>query len=84
MRKEIDCGRPTMRKPGRKPYGYRVKEREIIERIVRKRRPRKGGLVVRYRQIAQELNDEGYHHKEHKDPKEYGLKTCSGSNHGGT
>ena len=49
-----------MKKPGRKTYGYRAKEREIIERIVRKRRPRKGGLVVSYRQIAQELNDEGY------------------------
>jgi site-specific recombinase XerD len=49
-----------MRKPGRKSYGYKAKERELIERIVRKRRPRKGGLVVSYRQIAQELNDEGY------------------------
>ena len=49
-----------MRKPGRKTYGYRAKEREIIERIVRKRRPRKGGLVASYCQIAQELNDEGY------------------------
>jgi site-specific recombinase XerD len=49
-----------MKKPGRKAYGYRAKEREIIERIVRKRRPRKGGLVVSYCQIAQELNDEGY------------------------
>lgn len=49
-----------MKKPGRKVYGYKAKEREIIERIVRKRRPRKGGLVVSYRQIAQELNDEGY------------------------
>ena len=49
-----------MRKTGRKAYGYRAKEREIIERIVRKRRPRKGGLVVSYCQIAQELNDEGY------------------------
>lgn len=44
---------------GRKRYGYRAKEREMIERIVRKRRPRKGGLVVSYRQIARELNDEG-------------------------
>jgi len=49
-----------MKKPGRKTYGYRAKEREIIDRIVRKRRPRKGGLVVSYCQIAQELNDEGY------------------------
>ena len=49
-----------MRKPGRKAYGYRAKEREMIDRIVRKRRPRKGGLVVSYCQIAQELNDEGY------------------------
>ncbi len=49
-----------MRKSGRKAYGYRTKEREIIERIVRKRRPRKGGLVVSYSHIAQELNDEGY------------------------
>jgi len=49
-----------MRKTGRKVYGYRAKEREIIDRIIRKRRPRKGGLVVSYCQIAQELNDEGY------------------------
>ena len=49
-----------MRKPGRKPYGYKAKEREMIERIARKPRPRKGGLVVSYHQIAQELNDEGY------------------------
>ncbi|MFC1603869.1 hypothetical protein ACFL5F_02475 [Planctomycetota bacterium] len=47
-----------MRKPGRKAYGYKAKEREIIDRIARKRRPRKGGLVVSYRQIARELNDE--------------------------
>ena len=49
-----------MRKPGRKAYGYRAKEREMIEQIVRKRRPRKGGLVVSYCRIARELNDEGY------------------------
>jgi len=49
-----------MRKPGRKGYGYRAKEREMIELVVRKRRPRKGGLIVSYRQITQELNDEGY------------------------
>jgi len=41
-----------MRKPGRKTYGYKAKEREIIERIVRKRRTRKGGLVVSYCQIG--------------------------------
>ena len=44
---------------GRKRYRYRAKEREMIERIVRKRRPRKGRLVVSYRQIGRELNDEG-------------------------
>ena len=49
-----------MKKSGRKVYGYSAKEREIIDRIACKRRPRKGGLVVSYRQIAQELNDEGY------------------------
>jgi len=32
----------------------------MIQRIARKRRPRKGGLVVTYLQIAQEFNDEGY------------------------
>jgi hypothetical protein len=32
----------------------------MIELIIRKHRPRKGGLVVSYCQIAQELNFEGY------------------------
>jgi integrase len=49
-----------MKKPGRKPYGQKAKERKIIDKIIRKRRPRKGGLIVSFRQIARELNDEDY------------------------
>jgi len=54
-----------MRKPGRKPYGYRPGERKVVNLIWRKRLPRKGPVkgeakIAEFREIVYELNIANY------------------------
>jgi DNA invertase Pin-like site-specific DNA recombinase len=46
---------------GRKPYGDRPGEQEILDRIIGLRKSRKGQRRTSYRKIAQTLNAEGIH-----------------------
>ena len=54
-----------MRKSGRKSYGYRPGEQQVVNMIWRKRLPRKGPVkgenkIAEFREIADELNAAGY------------------------